>query len=204
GTALAVAGDAPGLGGEHLDMRAAHAIGRLTFDGVHVTPADVLGEVDRGFAVAMRTLDLFRPSVGAFAVGMGQAAIDATVTHVQSRKMYGGRLSEQQAAMHKLADLATRLQTARLLVYAAASTYERGAGECGEVSRTASMARFCACETAQDVVDGCVQLHGARALERGHLLEHLYRDVRAPRIYEGASEVQLSIIARQLLKGSQA
>ena len=203
-TAFAVAGDAPGLGGEHLDMLSAHPIGRLTFDGVHVTPADVLGEVDRGFAVAMRTLDLFRPSVGAFAVGMGQAAIDATVTHVQSRKMYGGRLSEQQAAMHKLADLATRLQAARLLVYAAASTYDGGAGDRGEVSQSAAMAKLFATETAQDVVDGCVQLHGARALERGHLLEHLYRDVRAPRIYEGASEVQLSIIARQLLKGSQA
>jgi len=203
-TAFAVAGDAAGLGGQHLDMLSAHPIGRLTFDGVPVTPTDVLGEVDRGFAVAMRTLDLFRPSVGAFAVGMGQAAIDATLTHVQSRQMYGGRLSEQQAAMHKLADLATRLQAARLLVYAAASTYDEGAGDRGEVSQSAAMAKLFATETAQDVVDGCVQLHGARALERGHLLEHLYRDVRAPRIYEGASEVQLSIIARQLLKRSQA
>lgn len=203
-TAFAVAGDAPGLGGQHLDMLSAHPIGRLTFDGVPVTPTDVLGELDRGFAVAMRTLDLFRPSVGAFAVGMGQAAIDATLTHVQSRQMYGGRLSEQQAAMHKLADLATRLQAARLLVYAAASTYDGGTGDRGEVSQSAAMAKLFATETAQDVVDGCVQLHGARALERGHLLEHLYRDVRAPRIYEGASEVQLSIIARQLLKRSQA
>lgn len=203
-TAFAVAGDAPGLGGQHLDMLSAHPIGRLTFDEVPVTPADVLGEVDRGFAVAMRTLDLFRPSVGAFAVGMGQAALDATVTHVQLRQMYGGRLSEQQAAMHKLADLATRLQAARLLVYAAADTYDAGSSDRGQVSQSAAMAKLFATETAQDVVDGCVQLHGARALERGHLLEHLYRDVRAPRIYEGASEVQLSIIARQLLKRSQA
>src|SRR5699024_6888872 len=152
----------------------------------------------------MRTLDLFRPSVGAFAVGMGQAALDATVAYVQSRKMYGGRLSDQQAAMHKLADLATRLQAARLLVYSAASTYDGGSSDRGAVSQSAAMAKLFATETAQDVVDGCVPVHGARALERGPLLEHLYRDVRAPRIYEGASEVQLSIIARQLLKGSQA
>jgi acyl-CoA dehydrogenase len=198
-TAFAVAGEAEGLSGEHLDMLAPHAIGRLRFDGVHVTPDDVLGEVDAGFKVAMRTLDLFRPSVGAFAVGMAQSALDATLDHVTSRRVYGAPLAAQQAVAHKLADLATQLQAARLLVYAAARTYDAGASR-DEVTRSAAMAKLFATEAAQTIVDQCVQLHGAAALQRGHLLEHLYRDVRAPRIYEGASEVQRSIISRQLLK----
>jgi acyl-CoA dehydrogenase len=196
-TAFAVGGDAAGLSGEHLDLLSPHPIGRLHFDGVRVEAADVLGEVDAGFRVAMRTLDLFRPSVGAFAVGMAQAALDATLDHVATRRAFGGALAEQQSVAHTLADLATRLEAARLLVHAAATAYDGGADR-GTVTKSAAMAKLFATETAQTVVDQCVQLHGARALERGHLLEHLYRDVRAPRIYEGASEVQRSIIARVL------
>jgi acyl-CoA dehydrogenase len=147
----------------------------------------------------MRTLDLFRPSVGAFAVGMAQAAIDATIEHVRTRHAFGGPLAEQQSVRHTLADLATQLQAARLLVRAAARAYDDGAAR-GDITRSAAMAKLFATEAAQTIVDQCVQLHGARALQRGHLLEHLYRDVRAPRIYEGASEVQRSIIARELLK----
>lgn len=202
-TAFAVAGDSPGLTGEHLDLLSPHPIGRLVFDGVRVTPRDVLGEVDRGFRVAMRTLDLFRPSVGAFANGMAQAALDATVEHVVSREAYGGPLVDQQAVAHSLADMATHLQAARLLVYAAASAYDSGADR-ASISKSAAMAKLFATESAQQIVDQCVQLHGARALQRGHLLEQLYRDVRAPRIYEGASEVQRSIIAREVLKSQEA
>jgi acyl-CoA dehydrogenase len=198
-TAFVVSGAADGLSGEHLEMLAAHPIGRLRFDGVRVEAGDVLGEVDAGFKVAMRTLDLFRPSVGAFAVGMAQAALDATIDHVSTRQAYGGPLADQQAVAHKIADLATQLEAARLLVYAAARTYDAGAPR-GEITRSAAMAKLFATEAAQTIVDQCVQLHGARALERGHLLEHLYRDVRAPRIYEGASEVQRSIISRELFK----
>ncbi|HEY7223556.1 MAG TPA: acyl-CoA dehydrogenase family protein [Micromonosporaceae bacterium] len=196
-TAFAVAGDSDGLSGEHLDLLAPHPIGALRFDGVRVEPVDVLGKVDAGFRVAMRTLDLFRPSVGAFAVGMAQAALDATLDHVSSRRVFGGPLAEQQAVRHTLADLATQLQAARLLVYAAARAYDHDAPR-SEITRSAAMAKLFATEAAQTIVDQCVQLHGARALQRGHLLEHLYRDVRAPRIYEGASEVQRSIIAREL------
>ena len=196
-TAFAVAGDAEGLSGEHLELLSPHPIGRLVFDGVRVEASDVLGEVDAGFRVAMRTLDLFRPSVGAFAVGMAQAAIDATLDHVATRHAFGGPLAEQQSVAHTLANLATQLEAARLLVYAAASAYDSGADR-GTITRSAAMAKLFATEAAQTIVDQCVQLHGARALERGHLLEHLYRDVRAPRIYEGASEVQRSIIAREL------
>jgi acyl-CoA dehydrogenase len=198
-TAFAVAGNAEGISGENLDLLSPHPIGRLVFDGVRVEPGDVLGEVDAGFRVAMRTLDLFRPSVGAFAVGMAQSALDATIDHVSSRRAYGGTLADQQAVGHTLADLATQLEAARLLVYRAARAYDNGDSR-SEVTKAAAMAKLFATEAAQTIVDRCVQLHGARALQRGHLLEHLYRDVRAPRIYEGASEVQRSIIARELFK----
>jgi acyl-CoA dehydrogenase len=196
-TAFAVTGDAPGLTGEPLDMVAPHALGTLHFDGVRVTSEDLLGEVGQGFAVAMRTLDLFRPSVGAFAVGMGQAALDASVAWARERELFGGRLIEQQATQHTLAEMATRIEAGRLLVRRAAATYDDGA-ERTTITTTAAQAKLFATETAQWVVDQAVQLHGARGLQRGHLLERLYREVRAPRIYEGASEVQRTIIARGL------
>jgi alkylation response protein AidB-like acyl-CoA dehydrogenase len=197
-TAFAVPGDSVGLSGEHLDMLSPHPIGRLVFDGVPVGRDAVLGEVDAGFAVAMRTLDLFRPSVGAFAVGMAQAALDATITHVRERQVYGAPLASQQAVAHRVADLATQLEAARLLVYAAASAYDDGA-EPQRQARRSAMAKLYATEAAQQIIDGAVQLHGAIALRSGHLLEHLYRDVRSLRIYEGASEIQRSIIAHDLI-----
>ncbi len=205
-------------------MVSPHPIGTLTFDGVPVHRDELLGEPDRGFAVAMRTLDLFRPSVGAFAVGMAQAALDAARAYASSRTAFGGPLAGQQAVAHLLAEMATRTEAARLLVYSAAAALdERGAGAGGAAAQTvvtgpagvsgvsgaagvtgvagrSAMAKLFATETAQFVVDAAVQIHGARALQRGHLLEHLYREVRAPRIYEGASEIQRTIIARQLLK----
>jgi acyl-CoA dehydrogenase len=194
-TAFVVPGDRSGLTGRGLDLLSPHPIGHLVFDGVPVGPEDVVGQLDGGFAVAMRTLDLFRPSVGAFAVGMAQAALDAAVTHAGHRTAFGGPLRELQSVGHQLAEMATRVAAARLLVYRAASAYDAGRPD---VSTTSAMAKLFATETAQYVVDAAVQIHGARALERGHLLEHLYREVRAPRIYEGASEVQRSIIARNL------
>jgi alkylation response protein AidB-like acyl-CoA dehydrogenase len=198
-TAFVVPGDAPGLSGEPIELLAPHAIGRLVFDGVPVTEAGVIGEVDDGFRVAMRTLDVLRPSVGAFAVGMAQAALDATIEHVAGRRAFGGVLADQQAVSHAVAEMATRLEAARLLVYSAAAAYDAGA----DVTRRAAMAKLFATETAQYVIDQAVQLHGARAMQRGHLLEHLYREVRAPRIYEGASEVQRTIIGRSVMQGAR-
>ncbi|MEU5261929.1 acyl-CoA dehydrogenase family protein [Amycolatopsis sp. NPDC021455] len=198
-SAFVVPADRPGLGGEHLDLVSPHPIGTVTFDGVEVRREELLGEENRGFAVAMRTLDLFRPSVGAFAVGMAQAALDATVTHTGSREAFGGPLVKQQSVAHTLAEMATRTEAARLLVYAAAAAYDAGEPNLGG---RAAMAKLFATEAAQFVVDSAVQLHGARALRRGHLLEHLYREVRAPRIYEGASEIQRTIIARWLTSTS--
>jgi acyl-CoA dehydrogenase len=194
-TGFLVPGSAAGLSGHRLELLAPHPIGRLQFDDVEVPAEHVLGEVDRGFQVAMRTLDIFRPSVGAFAIGMGQAALDAAVGYVSGRVAFGRPLSAQQAIAHRLADLATRLQAARLLVHAAASAYDSGVRP---ITQAAAMAKLMATEVAQELVDAAVQFHGACGLERGHPLEHLYREVRAPRIYEGASEIQREIIARGL------
>ncbi|MGI5348261.1 acyl-CoA dehydrogenase family protein [Streptomyces sp. CA-250714] len=223
-TAFLIPADRPGLTGEPLDMLAPHALGTLAFDGVPVTRADLLGEPGGGFRVAMRTLNLFRPSVGAFAVGMAQAALDASLTHADQRPAFGGVLRDLQSVAHQLAEMATRTEAARLLVYAAACAYDSGGGAGegarggdgsrggdgarggsdgaggGDVVRRAAMAKLLATETAQYVVDAAVQIHGAAALQRGHLLERLYREVRAPRIYEGASEVQRSLIAKELYR----
>ncbi|HEX6255990.1 MAG TPA: acyl-CoA dehydrogenase family protein [Euzebyales bacterium] len=196
-TAFAVAGDADGVTGTPLELLAPHAIGTLELDGVQVTADGVLGEVDGGFAVAMRTLDLFRPSVGAAAVGMAQAALDAALDHADRRTAFGRPVRAFQAISHQLADMATRLQAARLLVYDAAAAHDAGAGR---VTRQAAMAKLYATEMAQFVVDAAVQIHGASGLQRGHLLEELYREVRALRIYEGTSEIQRSIIARELYR----
>ncbi|WP_405793634.1 acyl-CoA dehydrogenase family protein [Streptomyces sp. NBC_01506] len=194
-TAFLVPADRPGLTGSPIEMLSPHPIGALAFDSVRVSTADVLGEVDQGFRVAMNTLNLFRPSVGAFAVGMAGAALEATLTHTAARTAFGGPLKDLQSVAHQVAEMATRTEAARLLVYAAAEAYDRGAPD---VPRRSAMAKLFATETAQYVVDAAVQLHGARALQRGHLLEHLYREVRAPRIYEGATEVQRTIIAKEL------
>jgi alkylation response protein AidB-like acyl-CoA dehydrogenase len=196
-TAFLVPADRPGLTGTPLDMLSPHPIGTLAFDAVPVNAGDVLGEPDRGFRVAMNTLNLFRPSVGAFAVGMARAALDATLTHTAGRDAFGGKLSDLQTVAHQVAEMAQRTEAARLMVYAAAAAYDE---EAPDVPKRAAMAKLLATETAQYVVDAAVQLHGARALRRGHLLEHLYREVRAPRIYEGASEVQRAIIAKELYK----
>ncbi|MFI1257537.1 acyl-CoA dehydrogenase family protein [Streptomyces netropsis] len=198
-TAFLVPADRPGLGGRPLAMVSPHPIGTLTFDAVPVGPDDVIGEVGGGFRVAMRTLDLFRPSVGAFAVGMARSALRAALAHAAERRAFGGPLKDFQAVSHQLAEMATRTEAAALLVHAAAAAYD--AGEPGTAGRSA-MAKLFATETAQYVVDAAVQIHGARALERGHLLEHLYREVRAPRIYEGATEVQRTIIAKELYRAA--
>jgi alkylation response protein AidB-like acyl-CoA dehydrogenase len=199
-SAFAIPADRPGLAGQSLDLLAEHPIGTLTFDGVPVSTADLLGERDRGFRVAMRTLDLFRPSVGAFTVGMAQAALAAAAEHAVTRAAFGGTLADKQAVAHPLADATARVAAARLLVYAAASAVDAGAGN----PALSASAKLLATETAQLAIDVALQVHGASGLQRGHRLEHLYRDVRATRIYEGASEVQRDIIARDLFARARA
>lgn len=195
-TAFVVPRSSEGLTGTRQAMVSPHPIGRLVFDDVFVPESAVLGVAGDGWRVAMRTLDMFRPSVGAFAVGMAQAALDAAVAYTADRRAFGRPLREFQAVSHQLADVATRLHAARLLVSDAAAAYDAG----GRTGHLSAMAKLFATETAQAAVDVAIQVHGARALEQGHLLEHLYREVRAPRIYEGASEIQREIIARHLYR----
>ena len=192
-TAFALPGDTDGLSGEAVELLSGHPIGRLLLDGVFVPNDHVLGEVDEGWRVAAATFALFRPSVGAFAVGMAQAALDAAIAHATSREQFGRPLRDFQAVSHPIAEMATRLEAARTLVY-------RAAASASTEPQLASMAKLFATEQAQWIVDAAIQIHGAAALEKGHPLEHLYREVRAPRIYEGTSEIQREIIARALLR----
>ncbi|HKX25866.1 MAG TPA: acyl-CoA dehydrogenase family protein, partial [Actinomycetota bacterium] len=138
-TAFVVPRDASGLGGDPIELLAPHAIGRLAFDGVRVPADHVLGEVDHGFRVAMRTLDLFRPSVGAFAVGMAWGALDTAVEHAAGREAFGRPIREFQAVSHSLAEMATRTEAARLMVYAAAAAHESRAPD---LTRRSAMAKL--------------------------------------------------------------
>jgi acyl-CoA dehydrogenase len=194
-SAFALPADTPGVSGRPLELISPHPIGTLELEGALVPSTSLLGEVDGGFKVAMQTLDLFRPSVGAYAIGMAQAALDAAAQHADSRRAFGKAIRDFQAVSHLLAEMATRTEAGRLLVYSAAAAYDEGRPG---VTSASAMAKLFATETAQFVVDAAIQIHGAVALERGHLLEHLYREVRAPRIYEGTSEIQREIIAREL------
>jgi alkylation response protein AidB-like acyl-CoA dehydrogenase len=159
----------------------------------------VLGEPDAGFRVAMQTLDLFRPSVGAFALGVAEAALRIAVEHATSREAFGSTISEYQGVSHQLADVKVAVEAARHLVYDAAGAYDTGDRE--TLTGKAAMAKLFATETAQRAVDVAIQVLGARGLEADSTLAHLYKEVRAPRIYEGTSEIQRNVIARELFRG---
>jgi acyl-CoA dehydrogenase len=194
-SAFVIEGDAPGLTAEHIDLVADHPIGRLIFDGVKVSRADLLGELDRGFRVAMRGFDLFRPSVGSAAIGMGAAALDLAVAHTLRREAFGRPLADKQAVAHALADIATDIEASRLLISEAAHAYDQGDPR---TTGKAAMSKVFATEAAQRAIDTAIQFHGAIALRSGHKLEALYREIRATRIFEGASEIQRDLIARDL------
>ncbi|MFQ5968363.1 MAG: acyl-CoA dehydrogenase family protein [Acidimicrobiia bacterium] len=200
-TAFIVPGDTTGVSGEPLTLLAPHTVGTLRLEDTFVPASHVIGEVDRGFRVAMRTLDLFRPSVGAFAVGMAQAALESASSYAAGREAFGQPIADFQAVSHMLADMATRTEAARLLTYEAARVYDEGPAE--EVTMRSAMAKLFATEVAQEVVDSALQIHGASGLEEGHLLAKLYREVRTPRIYEGTSEIQRNVIARELRRHAQ-
>ncbi|HEY5578577.1 MAG TPA: acyl-CoA dehydrogenase family protein [Acidimicrobiia bacterium] len=200
-TAFLVEGDARGVGGTGLQLLTSHPVGTLTLDGAYVPADQVIGPLDQGFRVAMGTLDLFRPSVGAFAVGMARAALEAAIDYAHRRTAFGRPIGDFQAISHLLAEMATKTEAARLLVFEAARIYDEGRQS--EITMRSAMAKLYATEVAQEVVDAAVQVHGAVALEEGHLLSHLYREVRTPRIYEGTSEIQREVIARELRRWAQ-
>jgi len=195
-TAFVVPRDSEGLTGAQIEMISPHPLGRLIFDNVFVPAGNVLGEVDHGFRVAMQTLDLFRPSVGAFAIGMAEAALQIAVGHATTRTAFGTQISSFQGVSHQLADVRTAIEAAEHLVYSAAAAYDSGDRE--TLTGKAAMAKLYATETAQQAVDVAIQVLGARGLEADSTLAHLYTEVRAPRIYEGTSEIQRNIIAREL------
>ncbi len=198
-TAFVIESDSPGLSGSSIDLLSPHPLGRLNFDGVLVERSQVVGEIGAGFAVAMQTLNLFRPSVGAFAVGMAEAARDIALAYAQERQAFGQSILGFQAISHRLADIGLEIEASRLLVYRAALAYDQGSTD--HLTALSAMAKLAATETAQRAVDGAIQILGARGLESSHLLSHLYKEVRAPRIYEGTSEIQRNLISRELAAG---
>lgn len=182
---------------ERTAMMAPHPIGEIQFTGCRVPAEDMVGAEGDGFRLAMQTLDTFRSSVGAAACGMARRALDEALRYASTRKQFGRLLAGHQLIQEKLADMATELDAARLLVYRAAHLKDSGAER---VTREASQAKLFATEAACRIVDQAVQIHGGAGLVRGSVVERLYRDVRALRIYEGTSEIQKLVIASQLLK----
>jgi len=197
-SAFVVDADAPGLTvAERIEVIAPHPLARLRFDGVRVPVANRLGQPGEGFKVAMATLDIFRATVGAAALGFARRALHETIEHAATRKLFGAPLGELQMTQASIADSATEVDAAALLVYRAAWTKDQGAER---VTSEAAMAKMFATEAAQRVIDRAVQLFGGRGVMAGAVVEHLYRAIRPLRIYEGTSEIQRTIIGKALAK----
>ena len=195
--ALAVDAGTPGLDVSKLiDVMAPHPLGTLTFTNCRVPADAVIGEPGKGMRVALGTLDVFRTTVGAAALGFARRALDEAIRHVKQRVAFGKPLADFQLTQARLADMATAIDAAALLVYRAAWTRDGGADR---VTREAAMAKLVATETAQQVIDSAIQLLGARGVVAGEPVERLYREIRALRIYEGTSEIQKIVIAGQVL-----
>lgn len=197
-SAFVVAADTPGLTvSERIDIIAPHPLGTLLFENCRIPASQMLAEPGQGFQVAMATLDVFRTTVAAAALGFARRAYDETLAHVLSRELFGAPLAELQMTQASVADMAVDIDTSALLVYRAAWAKDGGQQR---VTREAAMAKLHATERAQQVIDRAVQLFGGLGVTSGHVAERLYREIRALRIYEGASEVQKVIIARNEYK----
>jgi len=198
-TAFVVPADAPGLREVPIELSVDHPLGGLELDGCRVGADALLGAVGGGFALAMQTLDTFRVSVGAAAAGMARRALDEATARVSARVQFGKPLAAQQLVQAHLADMATELDAARLLVLRAAHLKDSGAER---VTTEAAMAKLYATEAAQRIIDAAVQLHGGLGVTSGAVVENLYRAIRPLRIYEGTSEIQRIIIGRAVAKGA--
>ena len=181
---------------ERIQVIAPHPLARLVFDGCRIPAANRIGGAGQGFKVAMATLDVFRTSVAAAALGFARRALDEAVAHATRRPMFGQMLSDFQLTQAKLAQMATGVDAAALLTYRAAWRRDQGR----KVTKEAAMAKMAATETAQQVIDAALQMFGGLGVVSGQPVERLYREIRALRIYEGATEVQQLIIARELLR----
>ena len=182
---------------ERIEVIAPHPLARLAFQGCRVPKSRLLGAPGQGFKIAMRTLDVFRTCVAAAALGFARRALAEALARATSREMFGATLADFQITQAKLAQMATGVDAAALLTYRAAWQRDQGRN----VTREAAMAKMTATETAQQVIDSAVQMCGALGVVSGAPVEKLYREIRALRIYEGATEVQGLVIARELLKG---
>jgi acyl-CoA dehydrogenase len=198
-SAFIVDADTPGLSvAERIDVIAPHPLARLEFQNCRIPAAQRLGGAGEGFKLAMRTLDVFRTSVAAAALGFARRALDEALARARDRRMFGGVLADLQLTQAKLAQMATAIDSAALLTYRAAWQRDQGRS----VTREAAMAKMVATENAQQVIDAAVQIWGGLGVVSQQPVERLYREIRALRIYEGATEVQQLIIARELLKGA--
>jgi len=196
-SAFIVPADTAGLSiAERLDVIAPHPLATLSFKDVTIPATNLIGEVGQGFKLAMSVLDVFRSTVGAAALGFARRALDETLSRVQNRELFGAPLFDLQMVQGHVADMALDVDAAALLVYRAAWTKDQGAAR---VTREAAMAKLYATDKAQDVIDRAVQIHGGDGVRTGTIIESLYREIRALRIYEGASDVQRVVIARQAL-----
>jgi acyl-CoA dehydrogenase len=196
-SAFIVDKDTPGFEiAERIDVIAPHPLARLKFTACRVPLAQRIGEAGEGFKVAMRTLDVFRTSVAAAALGFARRALDEALHRATTRKMFNQVLADFQLTQAKLAQMATTIDSSALLVYRAAWQRDQGRS----VTKEAAMAKLTATEGAQQVIDAAVQIFGGMGVQEGSTVERLYREIRPLRIYEGASEVQQLIIARELLK----
>ena len=200
-SAFIVEGDNPGLSvAERIDVIAPHPLARLKFDRCRVQADALIGISGGGFKIAMATLDVFRTTVGAAALGFARRAMSETLARVASRRLFGAPLADLQMVQGHIADMAVEIDAAALLVYRAAWTKDMGVER---VTREAAMAKLFATEAAQRVIDTAVQIHGGDGVRAGHPVELLYREIRALRIYEGASDVQKIIIARSILTSAE-
>ena len=196
-SAFVVEAGSPGLKvAERLNTIAPHPLARLRFEGCRVPASALIGRGGDGFKIAMATLDVFRTSVGAAALGFARRALDETLKRAAGRHLSGAPLADLQMVQGHLADMALEIDAAALLIYRAAWTKDMGAAR---VTREAAMAKLFATEAAQRVIDNAVQIHGGDGVRSGHPVETLYREIRALRIYEGASDVQKIVIARSVL-----
>jgi acyl-CoA dehydrogenase len=201
-SAYIVDADTPGLTIEgRIEVIAPHPLATLRLENCRIPLANRIGGPGEGFKVAMATLDVFRSTVGAAALGFARRALDEALRHSSSRHLFGAPLSNLQMTQAALADMATQVDTAALLVYRAAWTKDQGAAR---VTREAAMAKMHATEAAQSVIDRAIQIFGGLGVTKGVKVEELYREIRALRIYEGATEVQKIVIARELLKMVEA
>jgi acyl-CoA dehydrogenase len=197
-SAFIVPADAEGLSvAERIDVIAPHPLARLTYDNVRIPAGNIVGEPGEGFRIAMETLNLFRVTVGAAALGFARRALDEALGFAQARRLGSATLADNAVTQSKLAEMALAIDASSLLIYRAAWQQDVGGVD---NRRAAAMAKLHATEHAQQVIDAAVQMHGGAGVTRGVKVEELYREVRSLRIYEGASEVQRQIIARDLLK----